>query len=246
VSIGAGTRVRADGRTPGQLRPVSMTLDVQKWAAASCVIRMGDTHVLCAATVEDRIPPFLRGKGVGWVTSEYSMLPASTSERTQRESVKGRPSGRTHEIQRLIGRALRGVIDTAALGERTVTIDCDVLQADGGTRTASITGGYVALAVALQRRGLERALTAAIAAVSVGIVDGMPLLDLDYSEDSHAQVDFNVVGTDAGAYVEVQGTAEGKAFDRGQMDQLLGLADAGLQRLFEAQRQVIAGAAIRR
>ena len=246
MSIGAGTRVRADGRTPGQLRPVSMTLDVQKWAAASCVIRMGDTHVLCAATVEDRIPPFLRGKGVGWVTSEYSMLPASTSERTQRESVKGRPSGRTHEIQRLIGRALRGVIDTAALGERTVTIDCDVLQADGGTRTASITGGYVALAVALQRRGLERALTAAIAAVSVGIVDGMPLLDLDYSEDSHAQVDFNVVGTDAGAYVEVQGTAEGKAFDRGQMDQLLGLADAGLQRLFEAQRQVIAGAAIRR
>ncbi len=246
MSIGAGPRVRADGRTPGQLRPVSMSLDVQKWAAASCLIRMGDTHVLCAATVEDRIPPFLRGKGVGWVTSEYSMLPASTSERTQRESVKGRPGGRTHEIQRLIGRALRGVIDTAALGERTITIDCDVLQADGGTRTASITGGYVALAVALRRRGLERALTAGIAAVSVGIVDGMPLLDLDYSEDSHAEVDFNVVGTDAGAYVEVQGTAEGKAFDRGQMDQLLGLADVGLQLLFEAQRQVIEGATIRR
>lgn len=246
MSIGSGPRFRADGRTPGQLRPVSMALDVQKWAAASCVIRMGDTHVLCAATVEDRIPPFLRGKGTGWVTGEYSMLPASTSERTQRESVKGRPGGRTHEIQRLIGRALRGVVDASLLGERTVTIDCDVLQADGGTRTASITGGYVALAVALHRRGLERALTGRIAAVSVGLVEGAPLLDLDYSEDSRAEVDFNVVGTDAGTYVELQGTAEGKAFDRSQMDKLLALADAGLQRLFEMQATAVQGAPIRR
>ena len=246
MSIGGGPRFRADGRTPGQLRPVSMTLDVQKWAAASCVIRMGDTHVLCAATIEDRIPPHLRGKGTGWVTAEYSMLPAATSERTQRESVKGRPGGRTQEIQRLVGRSLRGVINTAALGERTVTIDCDVLQADGGTRTASVTGGYVALEIALRRKGLERALAGRIAAVSVGIVDGVPLLDLDYSEDSHAEVDFNVVGTDAGTYVEVQATAEGKPFDKASMDRLLALADDGLRQLFKAQADAVAGAVIRR
>lgn len=246
MSIGSGPRIRSDGRTPGQLRPVSITLDVQKWASASCIIRMGDTHVLCAASVEDRIPPHLRGKGRGWVTAEYAMLPAATSERSQRESVKGRLGGRTHEIQRLIGRSLRGVVDTVALGERTVTLDCDVLQADGGTRTASVTGGYVALAIALRRRGLERALVARIAAVSVGLVEGQPLLDLDYSEDSTAEVDFNVCGTDAGTYVEVQGTAEGKAFDRAQMDRLMALADAGLARLFEMQRQSIEGATIKR
>ena len=239
MSIGAGPRFRADGRTPGQLRPVSVTLDVQKSTAGSCIIRMGDTHVLCAASIEDRIPPHLRGKGVGWVTAEYAMLPGATSERSQRESVKGRLGGRTHEIQRLIGRSLRGVVDTAALGERTVTVDCDVLQADGGTRTASITGGWIALAIALKRRGLERALAGRIAAVSVGIVDGTLLLDLDYSEDSHAEVDFNVVGTDAGTYVEVQGTAEGKAFSRAQMDGLLGLADGGIARLFEIQTEAI-------
>ncbi len=246
MSIGGGVRFRADGRTPGQMRPVSMTLDVQKWAAASCLIRMGDTHVLCAATVEDRIPPHLRGKGTGWVTAEYSMLPGATSERSQRESTKGRVGGRTHEIQRLIGRSLRGVVNTSLMGERTVTVDCDVLQADGGTRTASVTGGYVALAIALKRKGLERAITSRIAAISVGIVDGTPVLDLDYPEDSHAEVDFNVVGTDASTYVEIQGTAEGKAFDRAQMDRLLALADAGLQQLFAAQTQVIEGAAIRR
>lgn len=246
MSIGGGVRFRADGRTPGQMRPVSMTLDVQKWAAASCLIRMGDTHVLCAATVEDRIPPHLRGKGTGWVTAEYSMLPGATSERSQRESTKGRVGGRTHEIQRLIGRSLRGVVNTSLMGERTVTIDCDVLQADGGTRTASVTGGYVALAIALKRKGLERAITSRIAAISVGIVDGTPVLDLDYPEDSHAEVDFNVVGTDASTYVEIQGTAEGKAFDRAQMDRLLALADGGLQQLFAAQAQVIEGAAIRR
>ncbi len=239
MSIGGGLRFRADGRTPGQLRPVSITLDVQKWSAASCIIRMGDTHVLCAATLEDRIPPHLRGKGQGWVTAEYSMLPAATSERTQRESVKGRIGGRTHEIQRLIGRSLRGVVDTTALGERTITVDCDVLQADGGTRTASITGGWVALAVALKRKGLDRALQGRIAAISVGIVEGTELLDLDYSEDSHAEVDFNVVGTDSGTYVEVQGTAEGKPFSRAQMDRLLGLADGGLSQLFGMQAEAV-------
>jgi len=238
MSIGGG-RFRADGRTPNQLRPVRFTLDVQKWAEGSCTVEMGDTRVLCAATIEDRIPPHLRGKGVGWVTAEYNMLPRATSERTQREVVKGRQGGRTMEIQRLIGRALRGVVDTGKLGERTVTVDCDVLQADGGTRTASITGGYVALALALRKRGAERALDGQIAAVSVGLVEGVPLLDLDYSEDSRAEVDFNVVGTDRQAYVEVQGTAEGKAFDRAQMDSLLALADSGLQQLFRYQRTVL-------
>jgi len=246
MSIGGGVRFRADGRTPGQMRPVSMTLDVQKWAAASCLIRMGDTHVLCAATVEDRIPPHLRGKGTGWVTAEYSMLPGATSERSQRESIKGRVGGRTHEIQRLVGRSLRGVVNTSLMGERTVTIDCDVLQADGGTRCASVTGGYVALAIALKRKGMERAIAGRIAAISVGIVDGTPVLDLDYPEDSHAEVDFNVVGTDASTYVEIQGTAEGKAFDRAQMDRLLTLADEGLQQLLAAQAQIIQGAPIRR
>jgi ribonuclease PH len=239
MTIGGGLRFRADGRTPGQLRPVSITLDVQKWSAASCIIRMGDTHVLCAATIEDRIPPHLRGKGQGWVTAEYSMLPAATSERTQRESVKGRIGGRTHEIQRLVGRSLRGVVDTTALGERTVTVDCDVLQADGGTRTASITGGWVALAVALKRKGLSRAVQGRIAAISVGIVEGTELLDLDYSEDSHAEVDFNVAGTDSGTYVEVQGTAEGKPFSRAQLDRLLSIADGGLTQLFTMQSEAV-------
>ena len=232
--------VRADGRGPNDLRPVTFTLGVQKWAEGSCRIRVGDTEVLCAATIVDRVPPHLRGKGTGWVTAEYSMLPRATSERTDRESVKGRIGGRTHEIQRLIGRSLRGVVDLARLGERTITIDCDVLQADGGTRTASITGGYVALAAALITYGMERHLVAKVAAVSVGIVNGLPYLDLDYSEDSHADVDFNVVGTDAGAYVELQGTAEGKPFDRAAAIGLLDLADGGLARLFEAQAAVLA------
>ena len=235
----AGGRYRADGRSPRQLRPVRFTLDVQKWAEGSCTVEMGDTRVLCAATVEERIPPHLRGKGQGWVTAEYNMLPRATSERTQREVVKGRQGGRTMEIQRLIGRALRGVVDTTKMGERTLTIDCDVLQADGGTRTASITGGYVALALALRKIGAERALDGQIAAVSVGLVEGVALLDLDYSEDSRAEVDFNVVGTDRQTYVEVQGTAEGKAFDRPQMDSLLELADHGLQQLFKMQRTVL-------
>ena len=172
--------VRGDGRAAAQLRPISLKLDVQKWAEGSCLIRVGDTEVLCAATIADRVPPHLRGKGTGWVTAEYSMLPRATSERTERESSRGRVGGRTHEIQRLIGRSLRGVVDLGRLGERTVTVDCDVLQADGGTRTASITGGYVALGAALIRYGMERLLVSKIAAVSVGIVDGVSLLDLDY------------------------------------------------------------------
>ncbi len=235
----SGGRFRADGRSPGQLRTVRFTLDVQKWAEGSCTIEMGDTRVLCAATVEDRVPPHLRGKGLGWVTAEYSMLPRATSERTQREVIKGRQGGRTMEIQRLIGRALRGVVDTSKIGDRTITVDCDVLQADGGTRTASITGGYVALVLALRKLGAAGAVDGQIAAVSCGIVDAMPLLDLDYSEDSRAEVDFNVVGTDKNTYVEVQGTAEGRPFDRAGMDRLLELADGGLQQLFRYQRTVL-------
>jgi ribonuclease PH len=240
MTIGNHPTLRADGRVPTQLRPVSFTLGVQKWAEGSCLIKVGDTQVLCAATIADRVPPHLRGKGTGWVTAEYSMLPRATAERTDRESVKGKLGGRTHEIQRLIGRSLRDAIDLTRLGERTITVDCDVLQADGGTRTASITGGYVALAAALITYGMDRHLVGRIAAVSVGLVDGAPLLDLDYSEDSRADVDFNVVATDAGTFVEVQGTAEGKPFDRAAMDGLLDLATSGLDQLFAAQAEIIA------
>jgi ribonuclease PH len=232
--------VRPSGRRPDELRAVSLTLGIQKWAEGSCRIRVGDTEVLCAATIEDRVPPHLRGKGSGWVTAEYSMLPRATAERTQRESTAGRVGGRTHEIQRLVGRSLRGVVDLSRLGERTVTVDCDVLQADGGTRTASITGGYVALAAALITFGMERLLIGKVAAVSVGMVNGANVLDLDYAEDHVAQVDFNVVGTDAGRYVELQGTAEGRAFSREELDGLLDLAHVGLGRLFEAQAAAIA------
>ncbi len=232
--------VRPSGRRPDELRPVSLTLGLQKWAEGSCRIRVGDTEVLCAATIEDRVPPHLRGKGSGWVTAEYAMLPRATAERTQRESTAGRVGGRTHEIQRLIGRSLRGVVDLGRLGERTITVDCDVLQADGGTRTASITGGYVALAAALITFGMERLLIGKVAAVSVGMVNGANVLDLDYAEDHVAQVDFNVVGTDAGRYVELQGTAEGRAFSREELDGLLDLAHVGLGRLFEAQAAAIA------
>src|SRR5215207_9243775 len=204
---GIGNRgvIRADGRKPGDLRPIEITLGIQKWAEGSCLIRFGDTQVLCAATIEDRVPPHLRGKGTGWVTGTYEMLPRATAERSEREATKGKVGGRTHEIQRLIGRSLRGVVDLARLGERTITVDCDVLQADGGTRTASITGGYVALAAALMTYGMERLL----------------------------------VGTDAGTYVELQGTAEGKPFDRASANELFDLADSGLARLFEAQTAVL-------
>jgi ribonuclease PH len=240
MTIGNRPILRADGRLPTQLRPVSFELGVQKWAEGSCIIRAGDTQVLCAASIVDRVPPHLRGKGTGWVTAEYSMLPRATAERTDRESVKGKLGGRTHEIQRLIGRSLRDAVDLTRLGERTITVDCDVLQADGGTRTASITGGYVALAAALITYGMDRHLVARIAAISVGIVDGQALLDLDYSEDSRADVDFNVVGTDAATFVEVQGTAEGKPFDRAAMEGLMDLASSGLEQLFAAQAAVLA------
>jgi len=240
MTIGAQSLTRPDGRLPGDLRPLTITLGVQKWAEGSCLIKLGGTEVICAASIEDRIPPHLRGKGTGWVTAEYSMLPRATSERNVREVAKGQVGGRTYEIQRLVGRSLRGVVDTAKLGERTITVDCDVINADGGTRTASITGGWVALAAAMRTYGMERCLIGRVAAVSVGIVDGLTCLDLDYAEDSKAQVDFNVVATDAGRYVELQGTAEGKPFERTDVDRMLDLAAAGLERLFAAQAEAIA------
>ena len=231
---------RADGRDDDELRPVKITRHWLDHAAGSVLVEFGKTRVLCAASAAEGVPRWRKGSGLGWVTAEYAMLPASTNTRSERESVKGRIGGRTHEISRLIGRSLRAVIDYQALGENTIVLDCDVLQADGGTRTAAITGAYVALAAALITYGMDRHLVGKVAAVSVGLVGGVPLLDLDYSEDSRADVDFNVVGTDAGAYVELQGTAEGKPFDRAAADGLLDLADAGLARLFEAQAAVLA------
>jgi ribonuclease PH len=243
--IGNRPQVRTDGRTPTQLRPVSFELGVQKWAEGSCIVRFGDTRVLCAATIADRVPPHLRGKGTGWVTAEYSMLPRATAERTDRESVKGKLGGRTHEIQRLIGRSLRDAVDLTRLGERTITVDCDVLQADGGTRTASICGGYVALHDACTRLVAEKAIgghpvTDTCGAISVGIVDALAHLDLDYSEDVRAEVDMNVVMTGAGRFVEVQGTAEGQPFSRSELDDLLGLAEHGIAQIFDRQRAVLA------
>ena len=240
MTIGAQSLKRADGRLPDDLRPLSLTLGVQKWAEGSCLIKLGGTEVLCAATIEDKVPPHLRGKGTGWVTAEYSMLPRATSERSVRDATRGQIGGRTYEIQRLVGRSLRGIVDMAKLGERTVTVDCDVINADGGTRTASITGGWVALAAALTTYGMERCLIGRVAAVSVGIVGGVTFLDLDYSEDSKAEVDFNVVATDAGRYVELQGTAEGKPFGRADVDRMLDLAAGGLERLFAAQAEAVA------
>jgi ribonuclease PH len=234
---------RADGRRPDELRPVTIEPGFLKYAEGSALISLGNTRVLCAASVEDRVPQWLKGKGLGWVSAEYAMLPRATQERTQRESAKGRVGGRTHEIQRIIGRALRAVTDTAKLGERTVWIDCDVLQADGGTRTASVTGAYVALALALrgipELQGTRWPLVGMVAATSVGIVNGIALLDLAYDEDSTAHTDMNVFMTDAGTYVELQGTAEAAPFDRGQLDRLLALADAGIRELFERQREAI-------
>ena len=232
---------RADGRVPNQLRPVKIVPDYLKFAEGSVLIRVGDTRVICAATIEDRIPGWLRGKGRGWVTAEYSMLPRAGTERSQREASRGSIGGRTHEIQRLIGRSLRGVVAMDRLGERSVTLDCDVIQADGGTRTASITGAYVALARALRRYGMAELLTGQVAAVSVGMVNGLPYLDLDYSEDSTAEVDFNVVMTDDDRLIEVQGTAEHGAFTRQQMDAMLDLAQAGIRQLFTLQRAAIEG-----
>ena len=233
---------RPDGRALNQLRPVKIVVDYLKFAEGSVLIRVGDTRVICAATIEDRVPGWMRGKGTGWVTAESSRLPRAGTERSQREASAGRVGGRTHEIQRLIGRALRGVVDLSKLGERTVTLDCDVIQADGGTRTASITGAYVALARGLRRYGMAHLLTGQVAAISVGMSNGATLLDLNYAEDSSADVDFNVVMTDADRFVEVQGTAEHRAFDRAQMTQMIELAAAGIRQLFEIQRAAIEAA----
>jgi len=230
---------RQDGRAPAQLRPVKIVADYLKFAEGSVLIRVGETRVICAVTIEDRVPGWLRGKGSGWVTAEYSMLPRAGAERSQREASAGRIGGRTHEIQRLIGRALRGVVDLPRLGERTITVDCDVIQADGGTRTASITGAYVALARALNKFGMAHLLTGQVAAVSVGLSGGTTLLDLDYVEDSSADVDFNVVMTSEERFVEIQGTAEHQSFDRAQMNQMVDLAAAGIRQLFEIQRKAV-------
>ncbi|MDQ3879474.1 MAG: ribonuclease PH [Chloroflexota bacterium] len=232
-------RRRTDGRQPNQLRPVRIVADYLKFAEGSVLIRVGDTRVICAATIEDRVPGFLRGKGTGWITAEYSMLPRAGQERSQREAQAGRIGGRTHEIQRLIGRSLRGVVDLSRLGERTITLDCDVIQADGGTRTASITGAYVALARAMRRYGIGELITAQVAAVSVGMQAEAPLLDLNYEEDSSADVDFNVVMTSGEQFVEVQGTAEHRPFTRQQMQQMIELAAAGIRQLFTIQQQAI-------
>jgi ribonuclease PH len=238
--------MRTDGRQPGQLRPTKITTDYLVTAEGSVLIESGNTRVLCAATVEDSVPGFLRGSGKGWVTAEYSMLPRSTITRTPREINKGRPSGRTHEIQRLIGRCLRSVMDLSVLGERSVIVDCDVLQADGGTRTAAITGAYVALAIALStlvkfKIVAKNPLRDAVAATSVGIVAGTPMLDLAYEEDSRADVDMNVVMTGSNQFVEVQATAEHTPFDDAQLEQLLDLARSGLAALRSLQQQALAG-----
>ncbi len=221
--------IRSDGRAPDQLREVKITLDFIKHAEGSCLIEFGDTKVICTASVEEKVPPFLKGTGQGWITAEYSMLPRATAQRTVREAAKGKLTGRTQEIQRLIGRSLRSAVDLTALGEITIWIDCDVIQADGGTRTASITGAFVALYRALEKIGKREA-------VSVGIVDGQLLLDLNYEEDSMAEVDMNVVMNDRNLFVEIQGTAEGEPFSREDLNNLLNLAEKGIRELISIQK----------
>jgi ribonuclease PH len=235
---------RPSGRAPDQLRAVTIERNYTRHAEGSVLIAFGDTRVLCTASVEDKVPPFLRGKGEGWVTAEYGMLPRATKERTQREATRGGQGGRTMEIQRLIGRALRACVDRSALGERTITLDCDVLQADGGTRTAAITGAHVALVDAinsLQRRSVvkKHPIIGAVAAVSVGVYRGVPVLDLDYPEDSACDTDMNVVMNDGGGFIELQGTAEGHAFRRGELDDLLTLAQKGIGELLTLQQEAL-------
>ncbi len=249
LSSGADS-LRHDGRRPDQLRHVRITRHYTKHAEGSVLIEFGDTRVLCTASVEDKVPPHQKGSGEGWVTAEYGMLPRATHTRSAREAAKGKQSGRTQEIQRLIGRSLRAVFDLRALGERTLTLDCDVLQADGGTRTAAITGAFVAAQDAVHRLLAEGVLERSpvlhpVAAVSVGIVQGVPVLDLDYVEDSGCDTDMNVVMTGAGHYVEVQGTAEGATFSRDEMNQLLVLAEKGIAELIGLQRAALAGADVR-
>jgi ribonuclease PH len=236
--------MRPSGRSPEQLRPVRFERNFTRHAEGSVLVSFGDTRVLCTASVDERVPPWKKDKGGGWVTAEYGMLPRATHDRTRREAASGKQGGRTLEIQRLIGRALRSVVDLEALGNCTVTLDCDVLQADGGTRTAAITGSYVALADAVNRMLADRRLKKSplhgqVAAVSVGIYRGTPVLDLDYAEDSGAETDMNVVMNEAGAFVEVQGTAEANAFTRADLDAMLGLASRGIQELLQAQRNAL-------
>ncbi|HEX6929312.1 MAG TPA: ribonuclease PH [Gammaproteobacteria bacterium] len=237
--------MRPSGRAADQLRSIELIPDYTRHAEGSVLAVFGNTRVLCTASAEDRLPPWLKGKGQGWVTAEYGMLPRATGTRTQREAARGKQSGRTQEIQRLIGRSLRAVTNLAALGDTTITLDCDVIQADGGTRTAAITGAYAALGIAVERllarRKLKKnPLIGAVAAVSVGIHRGEPVLDLDYAEDSEAETDMNVVMNDAGAFIEVQGTAEGHAFRREELDAMLNLAANGIGQLIEIQRDVLA------
>jgi len=235
---------RADGRRPDELRPLELLPDYLEQPHGSVLFSQGKTKVLCTASIQEGVPRWLYGKGRGWLTAEYSLLPASTGERTDREASRGKQGGRTIEIQRLIGRSIRSVTDFEALGERTLWVDCDVLQADGGTRCAAISGAYVAARRALDRFGLSRALAGSVAAVSVGIVDGEPLLDLDYSEDSEAEVDMNVVMTGEGAFVEVQATAERTPFSRPRLDDLLELAAGGIDELAAAQEEAVAAARV--
>jgi len=230
---------RSDGRKFDELRKVTITLDYIKHAEGSCLIEFGDTKVICTASVEEKVPPFLKGTGQGWITAEYSMLPRATAQRTVREAARGKLTGRTQEIQRLIGRSLRCAVDLTALGEMTIWIDCDVIQADGGTRTASITGAFVALYRALQKIEKLTALKNFIAAVSVGIVNGNVLLDLNYEEDSLAEVDMNVVMTDKGNFVEIQGTAEGEPFSRNTLNTMLDLSEKGIKELIKIQKTVL-------
>jgi len=236
--------MRPSGRSADQMRTTRFTPEFTEHAEGSVLVEFGGTRVLATASVEPKVPHFLKGKSEGWITAEYGMLPRSTHTRNFREAARGRQSGRTLEIQRLIGRSLRAVIDRSALGERTVTVDCDVLQADGGTRTASITGGYVALALAVKRLIMRGELTrnpihGQVAAVSVGIYNGAAILDLDYAEDAEAETDMNIVMNEAGGFIEVQGTAEGHAFLRGELEQLLDLAGRGIEELLQAQRAVL-------
>ena len=238
--------MRPGGRRPDELRPVRLQRHYTKHAEGSVLVQFGDTHVLCTASVEERVPPFLRDTGRGWVTAEYGMLPRATNTRTDREAARGKQSGRTQEIQRLIGRSLRAVVDLAALGPRSIQVDCDVLQADGGTRTASITGAFVALHDALsllkERKLLEKLpIKDFVAAVSVGVYKGVPVLDLDYAEDSACDTDMNIVMTGAGGFIEMQGTAEGAPFSRAEADALLGLAERGIRELVARQKEALAG-----
>ncbi len=242
---------RTDGRNPGQLRPIRITRDYNKYAEGSVLVEVGDTKVICTASIEDRLPPFRKMEGLnGWITAEYGMLPRATGVRTFREAARGRLGGRTQEIQRLIGRSLRSVVDLESLGERTITLDCDVIQADGGTRTASITGAFVALVLAIDGLVKKQAIRSFpvkdfLAAISVGLVGEEALLDLCYTEDCSADVDMNVVMTGAGQYVEIQGTGEGSTFSKQHMDRMLGLADEGVKQLIDCQKDVLGSIAMK-